>query len=213
LYYIIDLCGYYEPTEEQMVILSDYVNKNYFTLTDQYIKTAFELAINDKLDLEIKAKLSVKEFVKIIRVYKKQYEKKEAFQEPEITQEQKDKIHREWLEYVYGQIENFFKTGDYKLTDYGNPLYNYLDRAGLISFSKEVKEKFHKQVETDNSSGKVQPIKMTIDQSDYLTKKNYKRYALEQFFITCRKEKRDIIAEIKSYEKKNEFELEEKTFK
>ena len=208
---IVELCGYYALTPGETDTLIRYINKNYLELTGGKLEEIFELAVMGQLNIELKAKLSAKELTRVILAWKGMFEKRQASEEPAgPTDEEKDKIHKEWMEKcVFVGINNFFKTGDYKVRDAGNPLYNYLDRAGLISFSKEVEEKFRLQIASNtkiDSSTEIRPIKMIIDQSDYLTKKNYKHYALEQFLRSCKQEKRDIIGEIKSYEQKVEYE-------
>ena len=211
LLYIVDLCGYYPLNEIQIDVLVKYINKDDPTLSVLKLNEMFDLAIKDKLGTELKGRLSVKEYLRVKYARDRSSPVEQEIQEAnEPTEEQKEKMRKDWLEKcVFVGINNFFKTGDYKVRDAGNPLYNYLDRAGLISFSKEVEEKFRLQIASNtkiDSSTEIRPIKMIIDQSDYLTKKNYKRYALEQFLITCKQEKRDIIGEIKNYEQKIEYE-------
>ncbi len=217
LLHIVTLCGYSSLDENQIDVLVRYINKDEPTLTGLKLKEMFDLAIKDKLGIELKRVLSVKEYFRVKFAWEKIFKiEQEIEKSKEPTQEQKDKFRREWLEYVYRQIENFFKTSDYKLMDTGNPLYNYLERAGLINFSKEVEEKFRLQI-ADNtkisSSTETRPVKMIIDQSDRLTKQKYKHYALEQFLRTCKQENRDIVGEIKSHEQRQEYSESEQSFK
>ena len=213
LLYIVDLCGYYSLSENEIDVLVKYITKDDPTLSVLKLKDMFDLAIKDKLGIELKGKLSVKEYLRIKYAYNRFFQvEQETPKTKEPTEDQKDLMRKEWLENcVFKQIDNFYKTGDYKITDYGNVLYNYLERIGLLTFSEKTKAKFFKREKialSENSSSLNEPIsiKTIINQSDKLTKKNYKNYALEQFLRTCKEEKRDIVGEIKSYEQALEYE-------
>ena len=213
LLYIVTICGYYTLSETEIDVLVKYITKDDPTLSVLKLKDMFDLAINDKLGIELKGKLSVKEYLRVKYAWDKMFQVKQEIEEfNEPTEEQKEKMHKDWLENcVFKQIDNFYKTGDYKITDYGNVLYNYLIRIGLLIFSEETKAKFFKRERiaiSQNSSSLNEPIsiKTIINQSDKLTKKNYKNYALEQFLGTCKEEKLDIAGEIKSYEQALEYE-------
>lgn len=218
LHNIVDLCGYYELSDKQEDILIKYINRNYLTLTGPEIEKMFEFAVNGKLGIELKAKLSAKEFTKVILAYKKMFYKQQPNAEPQITEEKKQQLRKEWLEYVCLKIEEFFKTGEYKLLDFGNPLYFILESAGIIKFSLSEKIEFRKQAQgeikrIDTLASKTPAIQIIIAKGDNEIGAVAKRIALEHFFGTCKQSGRDIISEIKSYMSKQEFELEAKSFK
>ncbi|KKN54320.1 hypothetical protein LCGC14_0593750 [marine sediment metagenome] len=213
LLYIVTLCGYYPLSENDIDVLVKYINKDDPTLSVLKLKEMFDCAIKDKLGIELKGRLSAKEYLRVKYAWGRNFQVEQKIQKPnEPTEEQKEKMHKDWLENcIFKQIDNFYKTGDYKITDYGNSLYNYLERIGLLTFSEETKAKFFKREKialSQNSSSLNEPIsiKTIINQSDKITKMNYKKYALEQFLRTCKEEKRDIVGEIKSYEQKLEYE-------
>ncbi len=215
LLHIVTLCGYYPLDENEIDVLVRYINRDDPTLPVLKLKEMFELEIKDKFGIELKNRLSVKEYLRVKFALERRVKEKQSFSEIEKeykpTKEALQQLHNDLLEHIYSKIDLFFKTDIYKITDYGNVIYNYLERIGLLTFSKEVQEKFFK-MEKINLSKKLSisneplSIKTIIDQSDKLTKINYKHYALEQFLRTCRQEKRDIIGEIKSYEQTQEYE-------
>ncbi len=213
LLYIVTLCGYYPLSENEIDVLVKYINKNDSTLSVVKLNEMFDLAIKDKLGIELKGRLSVKEYLRVKYARDRNSPVEQEIQEAnEPTDKQKEKMRKEWLQdIVFVRIDDFFKTDAYKITDYGNVIYNYLDRAGLLTFSKELQEKFFKMEKINlskklSNSNEPLSIKTIIDQSDKLTKINYKHYALEQFLRTCRQENRDIIGEIKSHEQRQEYE-------
>lgn len=220
LQHIVTLCGYYPLNENEIDVLVKSINKDEPTLTGPKLKEMFELAIRDKLGIELKGRLSVKEYFRVKFAWDRSFKNEQIILEAKKpTKEELIKFHKDWLENcVFIGISKFFKTGDYKITDYGNVLYNYLNRTGLITFSKEVEEKFRLQVKKVygnklSNSNEPQTIKTIIDQSDKFTSIGYKNYALEQFLRTCRQENRDIIGEIKNHEQKHEYAESEKSFK
>ena len=58
LLYIVDLCGYYPLNETQIDILVKYITRDDPTLTAIKLKEKFKLAIEDKLGIELKGRLS-----------------------------------------------------------------------------------------------------------------------------------------------------------
>jgi len=215
---IVELCGYYDLNEKQIDVLVKYINRNYLTLTGPEIEKMFEFAVNGKLGIELKAKLSAKEFTKVILAYKKMFYKQQPNAEPEVTEEKKQQLRNEWLEYVCRKIEEFFKTGEYKLLDFGNPLYFVLESAGIIKFSLSEKIEFRKQAQgeikrIDTLASKTPAIQIIIAKGDNEIEAVAKRIALQHFLGTCKQSGRDIISEIKSYMSGQEYELEEKSFK
>ena len=210
LLHIVTLCGYYALSETEIDVLVKYINKDDPTLSVLKLKDMFDLAIKEKLGIELKGKLSVKEYLRVKYAWDKMFQVNQQIEKTnEPTDEQKEKMHKQWLEKcVFKQIDNFYKTGDYKITDYGNVLYNYLDRIGLLTFSEETKAKFFKRekIAIPENSNEPQLIKTIINRSAKIAKMNYKNYALEQFLRTCKEEKRDIVGEIKSYEQRQEYE-------
>ncbi|KKN55719.1 hypothetical protein LCGC14_0579280 [marine sediment metagenome] len=206
LQHIVTLCGYYPLNENEIDVLVKYINRDDPTLPVLKLKEMFELAINYKLGIELKNRLSVKEYLRVKYALERRIKEKQSFSEIEKeykpTKEALQQLHNDFLENIYGKIDQFFKTDIYKITDYGNVIYNYLERIGLITFSKEVQERFHKMEKITTSKNSNDPvlIKTIIDQSDKLTKMNYKKFALEQFLRSCKQENRDIIGEIKTKE-------------
>jgi hypothetical protein len=59
----------------------------------------------------------------------------------ELSNEEKLKIHNEWLENIYKNFDEFKKTNTYDYYDFNNKLYNYLKKLGLINLNEEWQEK------------------------------------------------------------------------
>jgi hypothetical protein len=59
----------------------------------------------------------------------------------EISEEEKLKRHKDWLENIYKKFEEHKKTNRYDYYDFNNVLYNYLKKIGLINLTEEQQEK------------------------------------------------------------------------
>jgi len=122
-----------------------------------------------------------------------------------------------WLNnHVFPRIEKFFKTGEYDLPDYGNTLYNYLDKK-FINFTKERKlkikeqarlellkefriEKTAKPSERNRIGIVITDILMGGKETEGLVRTRAKKLALNTFLAECKEMDRDLIKEIKEHE-------------
>ena len=59
----------------------------------------------------------------------------------ELSSEEKLKIHNDWLEHVYNNFNEYQKTNIYNYHDFGNKLYAYLKKIGLITLDEQQQEK------------------------------------------------------------------------
>jgi len=65
----------------------------------------------------------------------------------ELSEEEKLKNHTIWLEDVYKKFEEHKRTNRYDYYDFGNKLYNYLKKIGVINLTEEQQEKiWHRAV-------------------------------------------------------------------
>jgi hypothetical protein len=60
---------------------------------------------------------------------------------PEITKEEKMKRHQDWLENIYKEFDKTKTTGEYSYYDFGNKLFDYLKKLGVINLSEKQQEK------------------------------------------------------------------------
>lgn len=66
-------------------------------------------------------------------------------QQKEPTLEDKLEIRKEWLESVKQYWRDFKKTGEWMFSDYGNRLYDYLEKNNVVNLSKEQRQLAWKQ--------------------------------------------------------------------
>jgi len=59
----------------------------------------------------------------------------------ELSEEEKLKNHKDWLENVYNNFNEYQKTNIYNYYDFNNGLYIYLKKIGLINLNEEQQEK------------------------------------------------------------------------
>ena len=67
--------------------------------------------------------------------------KKKELPVPELTEEEKLKQHTDWLENIYKHFDNQVETNDYSFYDFGNRLFTYLKKLGLINLTPEQQQK------------------------------------------------------------------------
>lgn len=58
----------------------------------------------------------------------------------ELTEEEKEKLHKYWLNGVYREFNNFKETGFYTFHDFKNSFFFYCQKLGLINLTDEHKE-------------------------------------------------------------------------
>ena len=133
------------------------------------------------------------------------------------TQQEKE-FHAKWLyQCVFPYIEKFNKGEINEVPDYGNTLYNYLDKK-FINFTNErklqIKEKAREELLKEFRADKIdkpgERNRIGIVITDLLTdgkdteglvRTRAKKLALQMFLTECKEMERDIIAEIKEHEK------------
>lgn len=69
------------------------------------------------------------------------YIKPKELPKPELTKEEKKKIHQDWLDNIYREFDKTKETGEYTFYDFNNKLYNYLKKLGIINLSEKQQEK------------------------------------------------------------------------
>ena len=125
--------------------------------------------------------------------------------------------HSKWLyQCVFPYIEKVNKGEITEVPDFGNTLYNYLDKK-FINFSKERKEQIKEKARTEllnelrvektanlgerHRIGKViTDILMGGKETEGLVRTRAKKLALNVFLAECKEMDRNIIQEIKEYE-------------
>ena len=134
-----------------------------------------------------------------------------------MTPQKKKETHSKWLhQCIFPQIEKLNKGEIEEIPDHGNTLYNYLDKR-FINYSKERKEEIKEMAREEllsefridkmakpharNEIGKdITDILMNGKETEGLVRTRAKKIALRIFLNGC-KGVRDLISEIKEYEK------------
>ena len=224
--YLYTLCGFEKmPSETQDMVLISFIRSNFSDITMDEIKLAFELGVSGETGVNMKHYHNFNSiyFSDVINAYKR-YKRAQKditpklIESSEMTPQQERDTTTSWLNnHVFPRIEKFFKTGEYDLPDYGNTLYNYLDKK-FINFSTDRKEKIKEKARMEllnefradkiakpnnrNQIGKViTDILMGGKETDGLVMNRAKKLALNIFLTECKEMDRGIIQEIKEYEK------------
>jgi len=211
-----------EMVMTQMVnILKD--EFDYFTVQD--ITNAVKKALSGKLNIDFQPynNFSIPYICKILTAYREYLRNENKLlpkvqESSEMTPKQERDTTTSWLNnHVYPRIEKFFKTGEYDLPDYGNTLYNYLDKK-FINFTserkKEIKEQARQELlkefriektakprERNRIGTVITDIIMSGKETEGLVRTRAKKLALNIFLAECKETDRNLIAEIKEYEK------------
>lgn len=69
------------------------------------------------------------------------YVKPKELPKPELTREERLKLHNDWLEIIYQKFDEYKETGLYDYYDFGNRLFSYLKKLGIIELSEKQQEK------------------------------------------------------------------------
>ena len=208
--------GQSPATEREYVFISNAVkedvfhNFNLYTLKD--IELAFKLGVRGEMGEYYG--LNPKTFYDWLKKYKDKFlfpalEKVESLLPKKTVQEPpKEVVQGNNKEIVCNVLESFKQTKKYDFNDFGNMIYNFLERIGIINFSIQEKEniiseskiKFKldlaKRNEELNNLGKVyQKIDLTkaFDELERESNKDYetqikilaKKIALQRFIENC----------------------------
>ena len=77
------------------------------------------------------------EETKLDAMMRLKFVKKKELPAPELTEEEKQKNHNDWIEGVYKHFDEQLRTNEYTFYDFGNKFYVYLKKLGLIALSPE----------------------------------------------------------------------------
>jgi len=123
------------------------VLRDFSALTVQEVQIAFRNGVREEYGEYMG--VSVRIFYKWVRAYI--YETKVAAQRElkrldkpkvvEVTQEQKDEIHKTWIDGICKKYDSFLESEHYGFQDWGGRIYSFLDKLGLIKISKAKKKK------------------------------------------------------------------------
>ena len=226
LMYLYTLCGFEKmPDQTQDMVLISFIRNNFSEITLDEIKLAFELGISGETGVNMKHyhNFNAIYFSDVINAYKTYQRSRKSIapkliESPKMTDQKKKETHTKWLnDLIFPEIEKLFKGEIEEIPDYGNTLYNYLDTK-FINFStdrkKEIKEKARMELLDEfrvdkmakphdrNRIGKViTDILMNGEETEGLVRTRAKKIALNTFLSECKEMDRDLIAEIKEYEK------------
>ncbi len=225
LAYLYTLCGFEKmPNETQDMVLISFIRDHFNYLTIQDMKRAFELGISGETGVNMKHyhnfnAIYFSEVINAYRTYLKQ--QKQAFpkqiETPSMSEQQKKENHIKWINSVCEKIEQFNKGEISEFPDYGNTLYNYLDKK-VINFTNErklqIKEKAREELLKEFRADKIdkpgERNRIGIVITDILTdgkdteglvKTRAKKLALQIFLTECKEMERGLVAEIKEHEK------------
>ena len=147
------------PSPQQMVLLTEFVQRNYLDLSIEQISLAFEMALTGKLDLEQKdlehfQQFSMLYISKILNSFKElQTIKIKDYQltKPEPIKKiimETEKEYKERNIIATLNLYQAYKIGE-KVIDFDNLTFKYLYKRGLIQFTeieiKAAKNKAYKQ--------------------------------------------------------------------
>lgn len=224
------LLGAKAPDEKVIVEMIGIIKDkfNFFTVQDitDAIKMglAGKLTINGKiLNLETYNNFSIPYVCKFFIAYREYLDNNnrllpKLIESPEMTPKEEKQRTTSWLNnYVYPRIEKYFKTGEYDLPDYGNTLYNYLDKRKIINITLERKKEIKKQAREEllrelsiekfskpherHRIGKVITDILEKERSiDGLIRTKAKKIVLKIFLENCKATNKDIISVIKEHE-------------
>ena len=137
LAYLYTLCGFEKmPDETQDMVLIGFIREHFSDLTIQDMKNAFEMGISGETGVNMKHyhNFNAIYFADVINAYKTYKRSRKdltpkLIESPKMTTKQERDSVLSWLNnLIFPRMEKFFKTGDYDIQDYGNTLYNYLDK-------------------------------------------------------------------------------------
>ena len=101
---------------------------------------------------------------------------------------------KEWQMMVKEKIQRFNTTGDYTINDYGNVIYEHFIKRGILSLPDAIKE----QIRGDLAFEATRKRTRFEDQYNGSLESDIKRAELKEFLTICRKDKRDILKELKT---------------
>ncbi len=101
---------------------------------------------------------------------------------------------KEWQKMVKEKIERFYSTGDYTINDYGNVIYEHFINRGILKLPDEIKE----QIRGDLTFEATRKRTRFEEQYNGSLESDIKRAELKEFLTICRKDKRDILTELKT---------------
>ena len=225
LAYVYTLCGFEKmPDKLQDTVLINFINKNFSDLTLEDIKLAFELGISGETGVNMKHyhNFNAIYFADVINAYKTYKRSRKdltpkLIESPVMDDKKKKESHSKWLDScVFPYIEKFNKGEITEVPDFGNTLYNYLDKR-FINFSKDRKDQIKEKARTEllselrvekmgkpgdrNMIGQsITDILMGGQDTEGLVRTRAKKLALNTFMTECKEMDRNIIKEIKEYE-------------
>ncbi|MGR3177794.1 MAG: hypothetical protein ACUZ8E_07030 [Candidatus Anammoxibacter sp.] len=100
----------------------------------------------------------------------------------------------EWREMVQKQIEHFLNTGEYSIPDYGNVIHHHLTQRGILKLPDEIKEQIRGDLTFEATRHRTRREK----QYNGCLEADIKWQELKEFLTICRKDKRDILTELKT---------------
>lgn len=154
IFVIVGLAERNYPEQLEFDYLKLKVQEYFKELTCQELILAFELAVQQKYEIDLKLydkPFSLNYINDVITTYKK-YKfdilKKEKMKQKELFENQHPPKDIQEIRLKEGTLcywrlyrDNYIKD----FSDYGNAMYNYLDRIGVIPFTKERKSEIKKQ--------------------------------------------------------------------
>ena len=101
---------------------------------------------------------------------------------------------KEWQMMVKEKIQRFNTTGEYTINDYGNVIYDHFVKRGILKLPDEIKE----QIRGDLTFEATRKRTRFEEQYTGSLESDIKRAELREFLTICRKDKRDILNELKT---------------
>ena len=212
------------PDENIMTQMVNIIKDEFEFFTVQDITDAVKKALSGKLNIDFQPynNFSIPYICKILTAYREYLNNEgkltpKLIESPVMDDKKKKESHSKWLDScVFPYIEKFNKGEITEVPDFGNTLYNYLDKR-FINFSKDRKDQIKEKARTEllselrvekmgkpgdrNMIGQsITDILMGGQDTEGLVRTRAKKLALNTFITECKEMDRNLINEIKEYE-------------
>lgn len=213
------------PDENILQQMVNIIKDEFGYLTIPQITDAVKKALSGKLNVDFEPynNFSIPYICKILVAYG-EYEKinndQPLFPEEKttVTEDEKKRRHKVWLnDLVIPAIENFYKEGE-PVADMANTIYNYLRKIKIINFTDERKAeiwakakeavieryevlKSRERGEARRFSEIIKDLQIDGADTKMQVQDKAKSMALQGFMNDCKEIDRDLINEIRTYEK------------
>ncbi len=144
--HIVEAGGYYEPKKGAVEHCIKYIDTKY-PMNKENVLKAFELAIDNQLDVELKTTMSVKEIARVMHIYDNVFKKhKQEVKDEVVSEEEKRKRMSEMIDNIEGEFQNYCQGKEARIYV---PCYihDWLIEIGCMDALTQTEERVVKQAE------------------------------------------------------------------